>query len=1031
MNARLFQPHNWLVLCLVFVLSTASSLAAQTEKGRAQQLMKEGEELWNQWAFAPALEKLEAALKLSEQLSEPKLMARCLNLMGGVSDSQRNYDLGLERHQRALTLAREINDQPLEGAILADIGLGYWRQANYAPALDYCQQALTIQEQIGDHLGRAKTLVYIGRVHFKQGAYEQALENHHRALTIQEGAGNRLGQSVTLEDLGDVYHDQGAYAQALEYFQRALQLREEIEDWAGQCDMLKVIGVCYLNQGAYLNARDHFLRALALAQKFHMRPGRASALYHLGLVYSRQGDYAKALACYQGALQIREEMGDRYAQAQDLADMGSVYYSQGDVTQALTYYQRAIRMWEEIRDRRNLAGGLHDIGEVYDKLGDDQQALEYYRRALKLGEEIRLPYLSLTLGNIGRIYARHGEAEQALQYGQRAVEYAEQINNAGMQWDAAYRLGTIQCRLGLRAEALQSFRDSLTIIERLRADVASVDEAKAGFLEDKQIVYAATISLLLELGRTDEALELAERARARAFLDLLGGRELQAKPTDAGLLARIRRLQDKLQPRPPVKASAERVDRDITMRGGDLVKAELSKLQQEQPELASLISVQPLTLAQLREEARRRQATVVEYYSADDQLFIWVIEPGGVIWATSSKIRRRDLDHLVQMMRRAMRVDWAARDWDAEDPDPRTEQQDLRMPAQAVAKPKGIAKPTENHYRSALRRLYRILIAPIERWLPQEPTQLVTIIPHGRLFLVSFAALLDEHSRYFIERHTLNYSPAISVLQYTESKKRRVVHQQPPQLLVVGNPAMPRLPGRPHPLAPLPGAEIEARAISRLYPARQVTTLTGSQAQEGLVRELAPGQTIIHLATHGIIRDDEPLESLLALAPEIRNQKPETGSRWSEVHSRPSPTTDHGPRTTNNGSATGDGLLTVREVFQLDLNADLVVLSACNTGLGQIRGEGVIGLSRAFIYAGTPSVMVSLWRVADVVAKSEMERFYRALKRNGGNKAAALREAQLEILRRLRQSRLRTPSGQPLREHPIFWAPFILIGEAR
>ncbi|MBI4470349.1 MAG: CHAT domain-containing protein, partial [Acidobacteria bacterium] len=189
---------------------------------------------------------------------------------------------------------------------------------------------------------------------------------------------------------------------------------------------------------------------------------------------------------------------------------------------------------------------------------------------------------------------------------------------------------------------------------------------------------------------------------------------------------------------------------------------------------------------------------------------------------------------------------------------------------------------------------------------------------------------------------------------------------------------------------------------------------------ERLVRELAPGQTIIHLATHGIIRDDEPLESLLALAPEFSGRKSAiTGGLAGAGPNGGQPATE------------SDGLLTVREVFQLDLHADLVVLSACNTGLGRINGDGVIGLSRAFIYAGTPSVMVSLWRLADRVAKDQMEQFHRRLIQSGGDKAAALRGAQLNVLRRLRRGQLRTRSGAPLSEHPLFWAPFILIGEAR
>lgn len=162
------------------------------------------------------------------------------------------------------------------------------------------------------------------------------------------------------------------------------------------------------------------------------------------------------------------------------------------------------------------------------------------------------------------------------------------------------------------------------------------------------------------------------------------------------------------------------------------------------------------------------------------------------------------------------------------------------------------------------------------------------------------------------------------------------------------------------------------------------------------MRESVPRQTMIHLATHCVIRDDLPLESFLALAP----------------------------------AAPEDGRLTAREVFDMDLHADLVVLSACNTGLGTVNGDGVVGLSRAFISAGATSVAVSLWPVADVVATFEMESFYGALKANRGDKAAALRDAQLQTIRKLRRKELRTPAGYVIPEHPIYWAPFVLIGEA-
>jgi len=982
----------------------------QTDRARAEELMNEAEELTYRFSFTSAMEKLETAFKLTELLSEPKLTVRCLNLMGNVSDSQGNYGKGSEQHQRALDLAEQMGDQKLTGSILADIGLGHWKQSNYAQALDYCLQALSIQKQIDERLGQSKTLVYLGRIHFKQGEYDAAVASLSNALELQQAADDRKAQSVTFEDLGDVYQEQGAYAQALQHYQHSLQLREQIEDGEGQCYMLHIIGRCYMVQGAYSEALAWYRRSLKLAQKYNDRSGYAEVFYHMGIAYSRQGAYERALACYQRALLTMAELGNPRQQAWVLAFTGDVHHRRGEFTQALAFYERAMHIWQEMGDRRGLERALSRLGQLYYDAGDNQRSLEYYERDAQLQEETQMPYLSRALGGIGKIHSRRGDDIQALHYGRRAVEMARQTDNLEVQWSAFYTLGSIERQSGLRQEALQSFQESVAVIERLRANVTAADETKVGFLEGKQTVYADTISLLLELGRNGEALELAERARARAFLDLLGGRELQAKPADVRALAHIRQLQRQLDRKAPINAALGSPEIKNSMRGNDLIKLELSKLQHEQPELASLVSVQPSALPQLQEAARRRQSTIVEYFSSDDRLFIWVIEPQGTVHATSSAIARRELDQLVQQMRRSELTDTAVRNWDNEEIESGVSVFEPRVLSRGDLNEKRARKPrTATEDLSPLRRLHQVLVEPIAMWLPKDPDQLVTIIPHGPLFLISFAALPDHFGRYLVERHTINYCPSISLLHYTGAKEKRALQIPARHLLVVGNPSMPRFSGRRQSLPSLPGAENEVRAISKLYPPIQVTTLVGTRAEERLVRELAPGQAVIHLATHGVIRDDEPLESFLVLAPR-------KGLRSGTA--------------TGKLTATSDGPLTVREVFQLDLNANLVVLSACNTGLGKINGDGVIGLSRAFVYAGTPSVIVSLWRVADIVARFEMEQFYSELKRNGGNKAAALRHAQVATLTMLRRNRLRTPSGKPLGEHPLFWAPFVLIGEA-
>ncbi|HET8646619.1 MAG TPA: CHAT domain-containing protein, partial [Vicinamibacteria bacterium] len=400
---------------------------------------------------------------------------------------------------------------------------------------------------------------------------------------------------------------------------------------------------------------------------------------------------------------------------------------------------------------------------------------------------------------------------------------------------------------------------------------------------------------------------------------------------------------------------------------------------------------------QIKEEARRRGATLVEYFVSEDRLFVWVVTPQGGVHAALSPVGRAELTSLVERMRAALNVDAAARDWAAPDRD--GEDKPSRSVAGAAR-----ARPRPADVRQVLRRLYDVLVLPVQGWLPRRADRVVTVVPHGPLFLVSFAALLDGRGRYLVERHTLSYTPSIGVLSHLDARRRRTAPGDL-RVLVVGNPAMPPLPGRKRKPASLPGAEAEVQAIKRLYPASRVTSLTGPAADERRVRELAPAHSIVHLATHGFIRDDEPQESLLALAP--------------SPHGSGQPPPD------------GDGLLTVQEVSEMSLRADLVVLSGCNTGLGRVSGDGVIGLARAFVQAGAPDVLASLWRVADVLTHPHMEHFHRALRQPGGHPADALRRAQLATIRDLRARRHRMPSGAVVPELPTYWAAFVLLGGGR
>jgi CHAT domain-containing protein len=286
-----------------------------------------------------------------------------------------------------------------------------------------------------------------------------------------------------------------------------------------------------------------------------------------------------------------------------------------------------------------------------------------------------------------------------------------------------------------------------------------------------------------------------------------------------------------------------------------------------------------------------------------------------------------------------------------------------------------------------LRRLYELVIEPISDLLPDDPSEEIVFMPQGALFLVPFAALQGSDGKYLIEKHAVLMAPSIQVLELTGRRNRELQAKveretkgqtEPKGDLVVGNPLMPRFPGVAQPLPPLPAAELEAEEIARLL---GVEALTGAGATKKEVISRMSGARYVHLATHGILDDKRGFASAMALAP----------------------------------SAADSGLLSADEIADLQLQAELVVLSACNTGRGRITGDGVIGLSRSFISAGAPSVLVSLWSVPDTPTARLMTEFYKNLENKHG-KAQALRLAMLATME----------------EHPkpLNWAAFTLIGES-
>ncbi|MDY6902003.1 MAG: CHAT domain-containing tetratricopeptide repeat protein, partial [Cyanobacteriota bacterium] len=405
---------------------------------------------------------------------------------------------------------------------------------------------------------------------------------------------------------------------------------------------------------------------------------------------------------------------------------------------------------------------------------------------------------------------------------------------------------------------------------------------------------------------------------------------------------------------------------------------------------ASSLRIPPTepTVDQIKQIAKAQDATLVQYSIIYDdfkiagklqpkksELYIWVIKPTGEVTFRKADLKplwqkeNTTLDELVSTTRKSLGVGDDER---------------------SIFEVKVKNPVNEKIQRESLQKLHQLLVKPIADLLPTDPNQRVTFVPQGDLFLVPFPALMDSKDKYLIEKHTILTAPAIQVLELTRSQKQRIKSQQRipgksrQNALIVGNPTMPKFntkygePGKQ--LSSLPGAKREAEAIAPLF---NTKALTGDEATETTIKTKLPQAGVIHLATHGLFDGFQGLQSSIALAP----------------------------------SSQDNGLLTASEILDIKLNADLVVLSACNTGRGRITGDGVIGLSRSLFLAGTPSVLVSLWSVPDAPTAELMTDFYQNLYQKNLDKAQALRQAMLKM----KEQYPKTPRK---------WAAFTLIGEA-
>lgn len=847
--------------------------------------------------FAGALKILEPLAATPAIAGDVVLGADVAYHLGNTYFLQNEYPKALKVLERSRELCRARPDLTCEWRAHFRITQAHKNQGQYAVALEHGLETVRLAEQLKNDDFLARTFAVVGSIQDLMGRFQAALESYRRSDRLLAGSKSPVVFAIMTET-AITHKNLGNFDEALALYAKALAAHRANGDRLNQAVTLLNTGNVYRLLGQDDRALECFQESLAIVRDLNERRALTINLSAVGELLLDRGDTTRALALFTEQLQVTQSVGNRNEEGVATMNIASVHKARGDLDQAVARYEAALAIWREIGARTREAAALLALSELTLMRGDAASAAALSGQAIAIARDAAGPELEW----------------RALHAGASAARARKQPD-----------------------EAIAMLRSSAAIVNDLRANV-STDTDKIGFVDGRQAVFHDLAGVLVSVNRPEEGLEAAEAGRARAFADLLAQRKVEGKPAERQQLESLRTAIDESRRAAPASARAPGTR-------GAVIDERLTSLRADHAELASLLTADSPSSTEIKDTARRLNATLVEYLVAEKALLAWVVTPAQTIHAATIEIAGPKLQGLVD---------------------------ELRQQLDSTA-----AGPPSPRLTALSRQLNDVLIQPIAAWLPASPGAQVVIIPQGPLALLPFAALEDARGRPLVARHTLAFAPAISVFRYTAAK-RQASPASATSALVVADAVGPAEAAMP----PLPGAREEGRLVARRLRPGEVSLLVGPDATEAAFKRTAGTRRIVHVATHGLISADRPLMSSLLLAP----------------------------------GGGEDGYLRVDEIFSLALQADLVVLSGCSTGLGKSSGDGIIGLGRAFIYAGTPSVVVSQWDVSDRATTYLMDQFYASL-RKGRGPAAALRDAQMA-------TRAQFPN-------PALWAAFVAIGEPR
>ena len=950
----------------------------------------------------------------------------------GTAESRRK---AIEKYIEALPLWRTVGDRKEEATTLNEIGGTYWQLGENQKALEYHSQALSLRRIVGDRHGEAQSLHNVGVDYWQLGDSQKALEYYSQALPLRRLVADREGEAITLNAIGLAYNHLGKLHEALDYLHQSLALYRTIGDRQNVGTTLNNMGLSYFQLGEWQKALAYHNEALSNARMIGDRGLEATALQNAGYIYWQLGEDHEALEYYDEALPLRRATGDRNGESNTLNNIGLVYKSMGDMQKSLEYFNQALSLVRVLGNRRGEALTLLNIGTVYKSLGEPQKAVDFFNQGLlllrTLGDRLNE---AITLSQIGASYSSLGKWKEGLIYLEEALSLHRVVGDRVNEAATLRNIARAERDGGRLDVARNQIEAALDIVESTRSKFVS-QQLRTSFSASRQEYYELYIDLLMRMHRNQPfagydaaALQASERARARSLLDILTESRADIREgVDPVLLERERRLQRELSVKSEwltrlLGGKHTEEQKTTASKELEIVLAEYKEVQSQirikSPRYAALTQPQPLSLKEIQQQVLDDETLLLEYALGEERSYLWAVTTTDI--SAFELPKRADIELLGRRIYELL----AARN--------------VRIKFETPEKRRNRIAKADAEYSEAAGTLSKMLLEPVKG---QMKNRRLLIVADGVLQYIPFAALPSPQETRkatpskltpLLVSHEVVSLPSASTLAVL--RRELVGHKKAPRITaVLADPVFDKddervkmsklktslakestgtFKGRSDTRTPqtelirsardfgliddafyfprLPSTGREAEAIVAVTPPAYSRKAVDFAASKANARDAVLGQyRYIHFATHALINSTHPELSGIVL----------------------SLVDEHG--------ADQDGFLLLHEIYNLKLPAEMVVLSGCKTALGkEIKGEGLIGFTRGFMYAGAARVLVSLWDINDESTAALMSRLYRQMVgEHRLSPAAALRAAQLSVWRSKRW------------QAPYHWAGFVLQGE--